>query len=267
MSLTRGTGPFANPEHAGERLNFSLDSPKHVLFFEDSPRRIRVVLGGQTIADSQAVKMLHETGYLPRYYIPETNVRMDLLQPTEHRTHCPFKGDASYWSVRVGDTLAENAVWSYPEPLKNAPPLSGYLAFDWKAMDAWFEEDEEIIGHPRDPYHRIDVRRSTRRVVVRVNGELVAETHRPMLLFETGLPTRYYIPRADVQNDRLVPSVRRTICPYKGHASYWSVRTKAGVVDNLIWCYEEPLAEATKITGYVCFPQEHSDVETEIRSR
>ena len=261
MTLTRGTGPFAKPERAGERFNFPVDSPKHVLYLEDSPRRIRVAFGQQTIADSQSAKMLHETRHLPLYYIPQRDVRMDLLRPTDHRTHCPFKGDASYWTVQVGALVAENAVWSYPNPLQAAPPLAGHLAFEWNAMDAWFEEDEEIIGHPRDPYHRVDVRRSTRRVVVRVGGEVVAETHRPMLLFETCLQTRYYIPRADVRNDRLVPSVKRTLCPYKGHASYWSVQTASAVADDLAWCYEEPLAEALKVAGYVCFPQEHADVE------
>ena len=264
MTLTRGSGPFAEPKRAGERFNFSVDSPPHVLYFEDSPRRVRVVCGGQTIADSQAVKMLHETGHLPVYYFPEADVRGELLQRTDHRTHCPFKGDASYWSVRAGGAVVENAVWSYPEPIDGAPPLAGYFAFAWKAMDAWFEEDEEIIGHPRDPYHRVDVRRSTRRVVVRVGGEVVAETHRPMLLFETGLPVRYYIPRGDVHNDRLIASVKRTICPYKGRASYWSVRSASGVVDDLFWCYEEPLAEAQKTAGYVCFPQEHPEVELDV---
>lgn len=264
MTLTLGTGPFAKPERAGERFNFPVDSPEHVLYLEDSPRRIRVVFGGQAIADSQSTKMLHETGHLPLYYIPEADVRMDLLQATARHTHCPFKGDASYWTVRVGDAVAEHAVWSFPEPLPTAPPLAGHLAFQWNAMDAWFEEDEEIIGHPRDPYHRVDVRRSTRQVVVRVGGKTVAETYRPMLLFETGLRTRYYIPRTDVRNDRLVPSVKQTLCPYKGHASYWSVRSESGVADDLAWCYQEPLPEALKVAGYVCFPQEHADVDMDV---
>lgn len=264
MSLTLGSGPFAKPDSASERFNFRVDSPKHVLFFEDSPRRVRVVFGGEAIADSQSAKMLHETRHLPLYYIPQSDVRMDLLEATEHRTHCPFKGDAHYWSIRVGKRVAENAVWSYPEPQESAPPLSGFLAFQWDAMDAWFEEDEQIFGHPRDPYHRIDVRRSSRRVTVRVDGETIAETHRPMLLFETGLPTRYYIPRADVRNDLLTSSIKRTVCPYKGRASYWSVETPDGTAEDLIWCYQEPLVEAAQIAGYVCLPQEHPRVEIEL---
>ncbi|MEX1027011.1 MAG: DUF427 domain-containing protein [Candidatus Paceibacterota bacterium] len=218
------------------------------------------MFGGATIADSQRAKILHETGHLPLYYIPQSDVRMDLLEPTEHRTHCPFKGDARYWSVRVGEAVTENAVWSYPESVAGAPPLAGYLAFRWQAMDAWFEEDEEIIGLPRDPYHRIDVRRSSRRVVVHVAGQRFAETHRPMLLFETSLPIRYYIPRADVCNDRLIASVKRTVCLYKGRDYYWSVRAGGSVVEDLVWSYQEPLAEAEKIAGYVCLAQEHAEV-------
>ena len=143
---------------------------------------MRVVLGGETVADSRRAKLLHEAGLLPVYYFPIEDVRMELLKESDHTTHCPFKGDASYWSVRAGDRVAENAVWGYPEPIDSAPPIAGYLAFYWRMMDHWYEEDEEVFVHPRDPYHRVDVLESSRHVKISVNGEVVAETERPKIL-------------------------------------------------------------------------------------
>ena len=138
MTLTIGTGPFG--DQGDKAFNFEVRAPRdYVLYLEESPRRVRVVLGGETIADSRRVKLLYEAGYLPVYYFPEEDVvRMDLLEATEHTTHCPFKGDASYWSVKVGDTVAENAAWGYPEPIDSAPPFAGLIAFYWREMDMWF---------------------------------------------------------------------------------------------------------------------------------
>ena len=137
MALTKETGPFG--ERRGGTFNFDTSVLKaHTLYFEDCPKRVRAVFNGETVADSRRVKLLHETGHLPVYYFPEEDLRHDLLEPSDHTTHCPFKGDASYWSVRVGDRVAENAVWSYPEPLESAPPLAGYAAFYWDKMDVSF---------------------------------------------------------------------------------------------------------------------------------
>ncbi len=262
MTLTIGTGPFGN-QSAGT-FNFDTGVLRaHTLYFEDSPRRVRVVLGGETVADTKRAKLLHETGHLPVYYFPEEDIRMDLLEESDHSTHCPFKGDASYWSVRVGDRVSENAVWSYPEPVDSAPPLAGYLAFYWNTMDHWFEEDEEVFVHPRDPYHRVDILESSRRVRVSVNGELLAETERPKVLFETGLPPRYYIPLEDVREDVLVGSQKITRCPYKGVASYWSVEAGGERVEDLIWYYPEPIPEAAKIEGHLAYFNEKVDLEVD----
>src|ERR671933_191751 len=221
MALTKGTGPFG--EKSNGTFNFDTSMLKaHTLYLEDCPKRVRAVFNGETVADSRRVKLLHETGHLPIYYFPKEDVRMELLKETNHTTHCPFKGDASYWTVRVGDRVAENAVWSYPERIGSAPPLADYLAFYWRMMDHWFEEDEEVFVHPRDPYHRIDVEASSRHVRVILGGEVVADTHRPHLLFETGLPPRYYIPKLDVRMDLLEPTGTRTRCPYKGEVVYWT---------------------------------------------
>jgi uncharacterized protein (DUF427 family) len=262
MTLTIGTGPFGNQSTGAFNFDTGVLQP-HILYFEDSPRRVRVVFNGETIADSKRVKLMHETGLLPVYYFPQEDVRMDLLEETDHMTHCPFKGNASYWSVRVGVRVAENAVWSYPEPLEDAPPLAGYAAFYWRKMDHWYEEDEEVFVHPRDPYHRVDVLESSRHAKVRVNGEVVAETQRPKILFETGLPPRYYIPPEDVREEVLVESEKTTRCPYKGIASYWSVEAGGERVEDLVWYYPKPIPEAPKIRGLLCFFNEKVDLEVD----
>ncbi len=259
MTLTIGTGPF------GERPagTPNVERSGAFLLFEDSPRRIRAKFGGETVVDSRRAKLLHEEEHLPVYYVPESDVRMDLLEPTEHSTHCPRKGDASYWTLRVDDKVSANAAWSYPEPLESAPPLTGYLAFFWDKLDAWFEEDEEVFGHARDPYHRIDAVPTTRQIRVSVDGEVVADSDRATALFEAGLPTRWYLPRADVREDLLLPSDTQTRCAYKGLASYYSVRVGDEAREDLVWYYPEPTREAEPIKDLLCFYNEKVDVEVD----
>jgi uncharacterized protein (DUF427 family) len=262
MTLTIGTGPFG--DQSTGTFNFEVRAPRdHALYLEDTPRRVRVVFNGETIADSRRAKLLHETGHLPVYYFPREDVRWERLEESDHTTYCPFKGDASYWSVRVGERVAENAVWGYPEPIDSCPPIAGYLAFYWRKMDHWYEEDEEVFVHPRDPYHRVDVLESSRHVKVTVNGEVVAETDRPKILFETGLPPRYYIPPEDVREDVLAASEKTTQCPYKGIASYYSVEAGGKRVEDLVWYYPEPIPEAPKIKGLLCFFNEKVDLEVD----
>jgi uncharacterized protein (DUF427 family) len=262
MTLTIGTGPFGDQSAGTFNFDPGVLQP-HTLYFEDSPRRVRVMLGGETVADSRRTKLMHETGHLPVYYFPREDVRMELLEESDHTTHCPFKGEASYWSVKVGDKVSENAVWGYPEPIDSAPPIAGYVAFYWNKMDAWYEEDEQVFVHPRDPYHRVDILESSRRVKVSVNGEVVAETERPKVLFETGLPPRYYIPPEDVREEALLMSEKTTRCPYKGVASYWSVEAGGERVEDLIWYYPEPIPEAAKIEGLLAFFNEKVDLEVD----
>ena len=261
MALTKGSGPFG--EQAQGEFNFTREGPAHVLFWEDSPRRLRVMFGGETVADTRHAKLLHETGLLPVYYIPEEDVRKDLLEPTDHRTHCPFKGDASYWSIHAGGRVAENAVWGYPRPLDHAPPLSGYVAFYWDRVDHWFEEDEEVFVHPRDPYHRVDTLHSSRHVRVLVDGEVVADSLRPVVLFESGLPPRYYLPAEDVRTEALTPTPTLTRCPYKGLASYWSVRVGDELRPDLVWSYADPLPDVGKIAGRFCFFNEKVELQVD----
>jgi uncharacterized protein (DUF427 family) len=225
----------------------------HRVAFEPSPKRVRIIVADTTIADSRQVGLLFETGYRPVYYFPRQDVRMDLLEPTAHRTHCPCKGDTSYFTVRAGGRAIENAVWSYEQPLAGIAPIKGLLAFYWNKVDHWLEEDLEVFGHARDPYVRVDVLPSARAVEVSFNGQVVAATRRGMFLFETGHPTRYYIPQQDVRMEFLTRSDRSTVCPYKGTASYWSLQVGDRGAPDAVWCYLDPLPDCPRIAGYLCF--------------
>ncbi|WP_116050369.1 DUF427 domain-containing protein [Amycolatopsis palatopharyngis] len=246
MSLTISDGPLSR--RAPDTTNYTISGPAHNLLMHPFPRRVRAEFGGETVADSTRGMLLHETGLLPQLYFPEEDIRADLLEPTEHTTHCPFKGDASYRTARAGGRVAENAVWSYPQPTAEAPWLAGYAAFYWDSMDAWWDEDEQVHGHLRDPYHRVDARVSSRHVRVLDGDQLLADSDRPLLLSETGLPNRFYLPRADVRIELLKPTETESVCPYKGTATYVG---RDG--QDLAWIYERPLEDATKIAGHVCF--------------
>jgi len=262
MSLTVGKGPFAK-EPAG-RFNTAIEPPTGaVLFFDPVPQRIRALFGGETVVDSSHAKLLHETGHLPIYYFPLEDVRHDLLERTDKRTHCPHKGDASYWSLRVGGRTAPDAVWGYEEPFGPASFLHGHVALYWHVADEWFAEDEQLFGHARDPYSRIDVYRTSRRVQVSIGGDVVADSIRTRALFETGLPTRYYFPPEDVRLDLLEPSPKRTRCAYKGSASYWHVRAGGELHDDLAWTYANPQHDAEPVRDHIAFFNERVDLDVD----
>jgi uncharacterized protein (DUF427 family) len=259
MGMMSGTGPLS-PKPAGT-FNFEPPRPGSELYLEPTPKRIRAVVDGQTVADSRRAMLLQESGLMPIYYFPAEDVRSDLLEPSHKHTQCPKKGEASYYTVRVGDRLVKNAAWYYPEPIPGAPPIKDLIAFYWDRIDQWFEEDEEVFGHPRDPYHRIDVRRTARHIRISLDGEPLAETDQALALFESNLPVRWYLPREDVIAE-LEPTQTTTTCPYKGHASYYSVRLPDDErVEDLVWYYPEPLLEASAIRDLVCFFNERVDVE------
>ncbi len=227
--------------------------------WEDSQRRVRVIFAGLTIADSTHVMRLQEYGRLPVYYFPLEDVRQEGLEATDHLTHSPLKGEASYWTIRVGDRVAENAAWSYPSPLPTGQHVKGYMAFYWHRMDAWYEEDERVYGHARDPYKRVDILPSSRHVRIVLGGQTIADTHNPRLLLETGGPIRYYLPEQDVQMELLEATETTTRCPYKGQASYWSARIGANVFKDVVWSYRDPLPPCTLIDGLLCFFNERVD--------
>lgn len=251
VGLTIGDGPLAGRSAA--QVNYTVDGPEHRLFFTEFPRRVRAIFAGEVVLDSRRAQMLHETGLLPRLYVPDEDVAGDLLTPSDHTTHCPFKGDAAYWSLRVGDRVAQNAVWAYPEPKPSAPWLRGYQACYATVMDGWFDEDEEVPGELRDPFHRVDARASSRHVRVTVGGQVVAETSSPVVLSETGLPNRFYVPREDTRTGMFEPSATHTVCPYKGLASYHTVTVAGRRFADVAWFYPQPLENALKVRDHVAF--------------
>jgi uncharacterized protein (DUF427 family) len=232
----------------------------HRVEVEPTPRRVRVVFNGQTVADSKNAVLLRESNLLPVYYFPPEDVRQEFLEPTDQHTRCPYKGEASYWTIRVGDRAAENAMWGYVDPLPGREDIRGYRAFYWNRVDAWYEEDEQVFKHPRDPYHRVDVLRSSRHVRVEIDGTVVAETERPLLLLETGLPPRWYVPRADVRFDLLTPTDTASTCPYKGVASYFTATIDGAVYEDVAWTYVTPVPECPKIEQAVSFFNERVDL-------
>lgn len=224
---------------------------------EQGLKRVRAYLGGHLVLDTLEPRLVWENPHYPAYYVPKDDLRAELT-PSERTAHSPSRGDARYSSVRVGDHVAPDAAWEYPEsPLEG---LRGLVRIDWEAMDAWFEEDEEVFVHPRSPYTRVDILPSSRHVVVELDGATFADSHHPTLLFETGLPARYYLPKVDVRMDLLVPTDTTSRCPYKGFASYWSVRAPSGTVTDLAWSYRTPLPESTRVAGLVCFYNEKVDL-------
>jgi uncharacterized protein (DUF427 family) len=230
MSLTMGSGPFGH-RPAG-RFNVEIPTGE-VLFVDPCPRRIRAVRGGETVLDTRRAMLLHQHARLPRYFVPREDVRWDSLADLE-----PVRAPAG------------------------APGLDDHVAFAWDDLDAWLEEDEPLVAHATDPYHRVDVRRSSRHVAVRAGDVALAETTRARALFETGLPTRWYLPREDVLVD-LEPSDLRTQCAYKGSASYFSIRAGGALVENVAWTYPEPRHDASAVRGLVCFFNEAVDLDVD----
>jgi uncharacterized protein (DUF427 family) len=236
-------------------------NPDHHIRLDSSPRRVRVQFGGEWIADSTEMVLMYEVGHLPVYYFPVKDVRLDMLHPTDHTSHCQYKGDASYWNVEAGGRTAENAVWAYQTPFDEmaAIDLQDHCAFYWDRVDQWYEEDEEIFVHPRDPHKRIDAVPSSRPVKVILGGETVADTTRAHFLFETGMPTRYYIPAEDVRMDLLSATDTTTRCPYKGISSYWSANIGGNDFADIVWSYPNSVAECPKIKDLMCFFNEQVD--------
>jgi len=259
MTLTMPPGPLATQPTSA--ANYRIDGPAHRILFESHPRRFRAEIGGRTVLDTTGGHLLHESQILPVLYVPLEDFDRTLLEPTDHTTHCPFKGDASYFSVRAGDREVENAVWTYAQPLEEAAWLQGFAALYADKADAWYEEDERLPGRLRDPYHRVDVRRSSRAARVTAGGELIAQTQRPLLVFETNVPVRVYVPREDVVAE-LQPSARRAVCPYKGEAAYLTVRANGDVIADAAWHYPQPLADmAPELAEGVAFMGDGIEVE------
>jgi uncharacterized protein (DUF427 family) len=225
---------------------------------EPGLKRVRAYLGGVAIADSTRVQLVWENPSYPTYYFPLADVRGDLLHETGELRHSPSRGDAYLFDVRVGDRTAPAAAYRHVDsPFEELREL---VAFTWSALDDWFEEDEEVRVHARNPYTRIDVLPSSRAVRVEIDGVVVAESDHPTLLFETGLPVRYYFAKPDVRLDLLAATDSTSGCPYKGTARYWSIVVNGTLHADFAWCYEYPLPESIRVAGMICFYNERVDL-------
>jgi uncharacterized protein (DUF427 family) len=229
--------------------------PGHV---EPVPRWIRAKLGGETVVDSTRALYVWEWRYYPQYYFPLGDVRPGLLVPEGYSQHSP-RGTVEVHSLRAGDGDRKRAARVLVE--SPVAGLSGTVRFEWAALDAWFEEDEQVFVHPRNPYVRVDALQSTRHVLVQLDGVVLAESSSPVLVFETGLPTRYYLHRTQVNFEHLIPTETVTACPYKGVTSgYWSIQTAETVHRDLAWAYDFPTRQLLPIAGMIAFYNEKVDI-------
>jgi len=225
---------------------------------EPVPRRIRAMLAGETVFDTTRARYVWELPYFPQYYVPVEDVRADLLLSEGH-TQASRRGTAELHGLRVGDEHRPRAARLYAaSPVEG---LAGTMRFEWDALDAWYEEDEQVFVHPRNPYVRVDALRSTRRLRVELEGTVLAESAAPVMVFETGLPTRYYLNRTEVDFARLVPSETVTACPYKGVTSgYWSMQAGDTLHRDLAWAYDFPTRGLEPIAGLIAFYNEKVDM-------
>lgn len=232
------------------------------LLWEPCERWVRGVKGEVTVVDSRHPVLVWEPEGIPvpRYAFPREEVRTDLLRPAEKPPTGTHTGSTVFYDLEVDGVRVANAAWTFP-----AADLAGHIAFEWflrlhSGLDHWYEEEEEIFVHPRDPHKRVDAVRSSRHVQVEIGGTVVADTRRPVLLFETGLPTRYYVPAEDVRLDLFEETKHRTSCPYKGTARYWTFAGGADVPRNIVWSYPEPLPAVGAIEGLLAFFNEAVDL-------
>lgn len=223
--------------------------PKRLLYVEPLRRRMRVRFGGNWIADSENVVLLFQPGHYPMAYFPEADVAPNTLQATEHKTHHPDLGLTSWYAVQAGEQSTPRGAWRLIDLPAYAGELQGRIAFAWPAMDAFYEEDERIVGHAADSYHRIDIRQTSRHLVVRHRDRIIADTKRPMALYESGFAPRWYVSRADVDVSALTPVERQTFCPYKGLCSYYNVAD----AQFAVWSYPEAYPEVGRISNFLSF--------------
>jgi uncharacterized protein (DUF427 family) len=224
---------------------------------ERGAKRVRAYLGGELVADTTHPLLVWEKPYYPTYYFPAADVRAE-LRADGSVVHSPSRGDGITFSVRAGDREAAGAAIRYEDsPFEE---LRGAIRLDWAAMDAWFEEDEQVFTHPRDPYTRVDILPSSRHVRIEVGGVTIAETSKPTVLFETNLPVRFYLPKTHIRMELLTPTESTSHCPYKGDAEYWSFALGDSVKADIAWSYRTPLPESQKIAGLISFYPEKVDL-------
>ncbi len=223
--------------------------PQRLLYAEPLRRRMRVRFGGTWIADSERVLLLFEPGHYPMAYFPESDIASNTLDRVEHTTRHRDLGLTSWYTVHAGDKSASRGAWQHIELPSYASELQGRIAFAWPAMDAFYEEDERIVGHAADSYHRIDIRQSSRRLVVNYRDRIIGDTKQPLVLYESGFAPRWYVARADIDGSALTPVEQQTFCPYKGLCSYYDV----GDAHLAAWSYPDAYLQVGRISNLVSF--------------
>ena len=218
MSLTTGRGPLSK-DPAGR---FSAPVPPGVVYVEPFQRRVRGVLAGSTVVDSERAVLVHRPGRPPAFAFPAPDVRVASAEPD--------------------------------------PDAPGHVRVPWDAVDEWYEEEERVGGHPRNPYHRVDCVRTSRHLRVEVGGVTLVDTADTVGLYETSLAPRLYVDRRHVRMDLLVPSATTSYCPYKGTATYWTAVVGDVTVDDVAWTYEDPLPESLPIRGMLSFYEDRATV-------
>jgi uncharacterized protein (DUF427 family) len=254
MGLSWQQGPLAT----GSIGRFLVPGPlpERMLFAEPLRRRMRVRFGGEWVADSEDVVLLHEPGRYPVAYFPLGDVTDGVLERSDHTTRHRDLGGTAWYTVRAGTASKDRAAYEHVELPGHADDLAGRVAFAWRAMDAFYEEDERIVGHAADNYHRIDIRQTSRHLTVRHEGRAVADTDRALVLYESGFAPRWYVPRADVDDSALTPVEGQTFCPYKGICDYFDV----GDARRAAWSYPDAWTEVRRISGLVSFEPDKVEV-------
>lgn len=248
MGLSWQQGPLA-PGAIG-RFLVAQPPPERLLYVEPLRRRMRVRFGGSWIVDSEHALLLFEPGRYPVAYFPQTDIAPHVLERTDHVTRHPDLGPTSWFAVRCGDHTAPRGAWQHTGLPAHASELQARVAFAWRAMDAFYEEDERIVGHAADSYHRIDIRQASRNLVVRHRDRVIADTRRPLVLYESGFAPRWYVVRADIDESALTAAERhRTFCPYKGICSYYDI----GDARLAAWSYPDAYPEVGRISDLVSF--------------
>ena len=255
MGLAWQQGPLS-PRSVG-RFLVADPLPERLLFAEPLRRRMRVRFGGEWIADSENVVLLHEPGRYPVAYFPREDIAETALEPAEHTSEHRDLGATKWYVVSAGRRSAPRGAWEHVDLPSYAGELSDHVAFAWRAMDAFYEEDERIVGHAADSYHRIDIRRTSRRLVVRDGDRVIAQTTRPTVLYESGFAPRWYVPREDVDESALGSNETETFCPYKGIASYYDI----GDVRRAAWSYRDAYDEVGRISDLISFEPDKVIVE------
>jgi uncharacterized protein (DUF427 family) len=232
------------------------DMPPRVLYAERLRRRMRAELGRRTVVQSDDAVLLFEPGRYPVAYFPIADFAEGALRPIHHRSAHPHLGETAWFEVVVGDRHAPRGAWQHVALPEHAAILEGKAALAWRAMDGFFEEDDRIFGHAADPYHRIDIRQTSRHLVVRAGDRVVADTTRPLVLYESGFAPRWYVPRDDTVADALTLTDLQTFCPYKGIASYYDIDD----AQSGAWSYRAPFEDVAAIGGLLSFEPDRVEV-------